>query len=134
MGYTYEWKLVGLKKSHGPNGIESAVVGTNWKVTGIDENGLSGSFNGATPFELSKIDTNNFVDYNNLTEETVLNWVKSVVSGSGYTNYWKHIDEKIKEAIDAQTYAAVTLMEHDLPWSPISGSTEHPPVPTPYTN
>jgi hypothetical protein len=134
MGYTYEWKLTGLKKSHGPNGIESAVVGTSWKVTGINESGLSGSFNGATPFELSKINTNNFIDYDNLTEETVLTWVKSVVSGSGYTNYWKHIDEQIAQAIDAQVYSSVTLMEHDLPWSPISGSTDNPPVPTPYTN
>jgi hypothetical protein len=134
MGYTYEWKLTGLKKSHGPGGIESAVIGTQWKVTGINENGLSGSFNGATPFDLKQIETGSFIPYEQLSEEVVISWIKNVVSGSSYTNYWKHIDEKITEAVDAQIYATVHLMEYDLPWSSTSGSHENPPIPTPYTN
>ena len=38
MGLTYEWKLTGLKKQNGEN-ITEAVVGTQWKLTGTDEDG-----------------------------------------------------------------------------------------------
>ena len=43
MGFTYEWKLTGLKKQNSIN-VEDAVVGTSWKLTGTDEDGNVGTF------------------------------------------------------------------------------------------
>jgi hypothetical protein len=123
MGFTYEWKLTGLKKQNSTN-IEDAVVGTNWKVIGTDEDGNEGSFTGATPFSIEQINTGSFTSYSELTEAQVLNWVKNHVSGSNQsTNYWGHISDVIQREIDSKKWVKVEVSEIDLPWSPTSGST-----------
>ena len=49
MGLIYTWQLKGLKKQQ-TNTLDNAIIGTQWKLTGANEDGISGSFNGATPF------------------------------------------------------------------------------------
>jgi hypothetical protein len=121
MGYTYEWKLVGLRKQN-TDTLNEVVIGTNWKVTATDEDGNVGSFTGATPFSHQDLNGDGFVDYRDLTEELVLGWVKNVVSGSGPQAYWDHINGQIKKEIDAKKYHRVTVADVDLPWAPTSGS------------
>lgn len=121
MGYTYEWKLVGLRKQN-TDTLEDVVVGTNWKVTATDEQGNQGSFVGATPFSPKDLNGDGFVDYRDLTEDLVIGWIKNEVSGSGPKNYWDHISEQIGKEIYAKKYNRVTVMETDLPWAPTSGS------------
>ena len=122
MGYTYEWKLTGLKKQN-TDSLDNVVVNTYWHVNAVDETGCSGSFTGATPLPLSDVDPNNFTNYENLTEEQVLDWVKNIVSGSNRTtNYWGHIQAQIDKYVNAQKYTRVHVMEADLPWAPSSGS------------
>jgi hypothetical protein len=128
MGYTYEWKLVGLKKQNSAN-INDAVVGTNWKVTATDEDGNVGTFTGATPFSIDTISTASFTTYNELTETQVIGWIKNHVSGSNQsTNYWAHINGVIEQEINSKKWVKVEVAEVDLPWSPTSGSVT-PPVP-----
>jgi len=128
MGYTYEWKLVGLKKQNSAN-INDAVVGTNWKVTATDEDGNVGTFTGATPFSIDTVNTASFTTYNELTETQVIGWIKNHVSGSNpSTNYWEHISGVIQKEIDGKKWVKVEVAEVDLPWSPTSGSVT-PPVP-----
>jgi len=123
MGLTYEWKLTGLKKQNSTT-LENAVVGTTWKLIGTDEDGNSGTFSGATPFNIGTIDTASFTTYSELTEEQVLGWIKSIVSGSNpATNYMEHIDSQILKEVNSKKFVAVEVPEVDLPWSPISGST-----------
>ena len=98
MGLTYEWKLTGLRKQNSEN-VNDAVVGTNWKLTGTDEDGNEGTFNGATPFSINEINTASFTEYSSLTEEQVLGWVKNHVSGSTSTNYMEHINGVILKEI-----------------------------------
>mgnify|MGYP000197195192 FL=1 len=99
MGLTYEWKLTGLRKQNSEH-LSDAVVGTNWKLTGTDEDGNVGTFNGATPFNISTVNTASFIEYSSLTEEQVLGWVKNHVSGSGPTNYMDHINGVILKEIN----------------------------------
>jgi hypothetical protein len=128
MGYTYEWKLVGLKKQNSAN-INDAVVGTNWKVTATDEDGNVGTFTGATPFSIDTVNTASFTTYNELTETQVIGWIKNHVSGSNpSTNYWAHISGVIEQEINGKKWVKVEVAEVDLPWSPTSGSVT-PPVP-----
>ena len=123
MGFTYEWKLTGLKKQNSIN-VDDAVVGTSWKLTGTDEDGNVGTFSGATPFSISTINTGSFTPYSELTESQVLNWIKNHVSGSNVsTNYWEHISGVIQKEINDKKWAKVEISETDLPWSPTSGST-----------
>jgi hypothetical protein len=121
MGLTYEWKLTGLNKQNTPT-LNDVIVGTQWKLTGTDEDGNVGTFTGATPFEVQDLNGDGFVDYQDLTEELVLGWVKNHVSGSGPSNYMTHINQQIQKQIDYVKYARLEVAEVDLPWSPTSGS------------
>jgi hypothetical protein len=131
MGYTYEWKLTGIKKQN-TDELSNVVVNTYWNLVGIDENGYSGSFTGATPLSLNAVDPNNFTDYQNLTEDQVIGWVKDIVSGSNRgLNYWDHIQGQIDKQINVNKYQRVMVMEADLPWSPTSGSNSYGVDPQP---
>ena len=121
MGLTYEWKLTGLKKQNTSN-LNDVVVGTNWKLIGTDEDGNQGTFNGATPFEAQDLNGDGFIDYQDLTEELVMGWVKNHVSGSSPSNYMNHINQQIQKQIDYVKYSRLDVSEVDLPWSPTSGS------------
>lgn len=125
MALTYTWELVGLKRQNSEN-FENIVVGTNWKLTGTDEDGNFGIFNGATPFTPQDLNGDGFVDYHDLTEELVLDWVKDVVSGSSPTNYMNHINQQIQKEINNKKYARIDVTAVDLPWAPTSGSSTYP--------
>ena len=114
----YTWKLTGLKRKNADT-IQNIIVQTNWKKIGTDENGNIGSFSGATPFELSTVDPDNFVSYEDLTEEMVLGWIQSVVIGS----YEEHVNEKIAEQIEA-IVSPVVSVTGGFPWEPEDEVTE----------
>ena len=50
MALTYTWKIerIGRKTT---STIENAIVQTHWRLTGTNEDGISGEFVGATPFK-----------------------------------------------------------------------------------
>jgi hypothetical protein len=125
MALTYEWKLTALKKQDTAD-ITDLVVGTQWKLTGTNENGTSGVFSGATPLDIPDADEEGFIPYEELTEEIVLGWIQNVVSGSGPTNYMAHINEQIQKQINQKEYVVKDVSENDLPWSPTSGSSVTP--------
>ena len=125
MGLTYNWTLTSLKKQN-TNELSNVIVGTQWKLVGTDEDGNSGIFNGATPFELRDLNGDGFVDYRDFTEDLVLGWIKNQVSGSTAANYMNHINQQIQRQIDHTKYANMDVNERDLPWSPTSGSSVTP--------
>lgn len=128
MGYTYEWSITGLKKSN-PSGLDvtDAIVGTQWKVVATNEDGVTGEFTGATPFQLTSIQTGSFIPYEELTEDIVLGWIKEHVSGSNpVTNYWSHIQGRIEKQITEKSTTVVELLSHELPWG--TGSAEYGPA------
>lgn len=110
MAITYRWEVTGLKvKDEGAN--KNAVVQTYWKKYGTDESGNEGVFVGATPFTSANVPSGQFVPFDQLTEEMVINWIKSVVVG----DYEAHVNGKILDQID-QKVNVVTEMS--LPWAP----------------
>jgi len=111
MSITYHWKITGLIKTN-TDGLQDVVVGTRWEKTGVDDLGNSGTFSGATPFDAAQIDPSNFISYNSLNEEIVLDWIKSVVVGE----YEKHVNEQIQKQIDSKKI--VTVETKDFPWIP----------------
>ena len=101
MGLTYEWKLTGLKKQN-TSTLNDVIVGTQWKLTGTDEDGNQGTFTGATPFEIQDLNGDGFIDYRDLNEELVVGWIQNSVSGSNIgTNYMNHINQQIQKQIDS---------------------------------
>lgn len=118
-GLTYEWKLTGLRKVD-TGGLDGIVIGTNWKLTATDVDGFKGEFTGATPFKVETLDTASFTPFAELTEDTVLNWIKGEVAN--HPSYWEHINTQILKSVRDTKSPVETIMENDLPWSPISGS------------
>jgi len=123
MAITYTWEVSSLKVKDVSDARPNAVVQTYWKKIGTDENGNSGTFSGATPFTLDPNDDSGpFIAFEDLTEEDVLNWIKTVVVG----NYEQHVNEKIQEQID-QKISPVS--EKTLPWAPEPAANSAPEAP-----
>ena len=116
MAFTYTWAVTSLKVKDEINAegetLTNAVVQTYWKVKGTDENGNTGEFSGATPFSAKTVAAGSFVPFAELTEETVLGWIKAVVDNDQV--YKKHIDEQMQKMIDQHT--VVEKSGSDLPW------------------
>lgn len=106
----YTWKLKSLKKKDTQE-LTNIIVQTYWEKIGTNENGDIGIFSGATPFELSTVDPDNFVKYEDLTEEMILNWIQSVVVGS----YEEHVNEQITKQIE-EKINPITEVTQDFPW------------------
>ena len=130
MAYTYTWKLKSLKKQN-TELFENAIVGTQWRVTATAEDGTEGSFDGATPYTVVDANADGFIDYQDLSEDTVLGWIKNTVSGSSSTKYMAHINGVILKEINSNKFAKLEVTEADLPWSPTSGSRIAPEVSDP---
>lgn len=114
MAITYTWKVTGVKTKNQVNEegetLQDAVVQTYWQKTGTDENGNDGSFSGATPFTAANVSQGSFVPFASLTEEIVLGWIQSVVSG----DYEEHVNGKIAKQIDEKVNE---VSESSLPWA-----------------
>ena len=104
--------------------MPNAVVQTNWQKIGTDENGNQGIFSGATPFTQDPTDESGpFIAFEELTEEDVINWIKTVVVGQ----YEQHVNEQIQRQISEKLNPT---SEPPLPWaSPIN-----PPEPVESNN
>lgn len=112
----YTWKIKSLKKQDDPSTeLNDIIVQTYWECTGTDEEGHSGTFNGATPFEPDQIDPEEFTAYEDLTEAQVIGWIQDVVNGN--PGYKTHIDEQIQKQIDAIVKPVVEVDANGLPWS-----------------
>lgn len=109
MSITYKWRVTGLKVKD-ENDNADAVVQVYWEKKGIDENGLSASFNGVTPFTSTTMpEGSKFIPFEELTEEIVLEWVQAVTVGSYETHINSYIENQIDKIINPISRAT-------LPW------------------
>lgn len=120
MSMNYTWKITGLKRLNSPN-IKNIVVQTYWKKIGTDSDGNIGEFSGATPFESSSVNVDEFIEYEDLTEEMVLEWIKGIVVGS----YEEHVNQQIQKQIDQKINPLIET-NNEFPWG-----TLQPEPPTP---
>ena len=118
MTMTYTWKVTNMKVRDEVNAngdtLPKAVCQTYWDKTGVDANGNEGKFSGATPFSAANVPAGQFVAFDQLTEEVVLEWIKAVVVGG----YEEHVNGMIAKQI-----ADKAVTEATMPWAP------PPPVP-----
>jgi hypothetical protein len=107
------WEVTGLKTKNEVNGdgvvLPNAVCQTYWKASYTDADGNEGSFSGATPFSAANLSEEQFAQFDTLTEETVLDWIKGIVVGS----YFDHVVERIQRQIDE-----LAIEEPAMPWAP----------------
>ncbi len=116
MAFTYQWGIKSLKKQDDPSAqLNDIIVQTYWDCTGFDEDGNSGTFHGATPFQPDQIDPENFTAYEDLTEAQVIGWIQDVVNNN--EGYKIHIDEQIQKQIDASINPVVEVSGDSFPWT-----------------
>lgn len=112
--FTYQWKLKSIKKQDNPSiQLNDIIIQTHWELTGTDEDGNSGTFTGATPFDPQQIDPDNYTEYADLTEVQVLGWIQDVVNNN--LGYKEHINAQIQKQIDQKTRPVVEVSE-EFPW------------------
>jgi hypothetical protein len=108
----YTWKITGLKTKDVDVSHPSTVFQTYWQKIGKDENGNEGTFSGATPFTVDPSDDSGpFKPFNELTEDDIIAWIKTVVVGG----YEEHVNGKIAEQIEQKI---TPVADAKLPWAP----------------
>jgi hypothetical protein len=121
MAITYTWKVKNIRTATEGSNVD-AIVNTYWELTGTDEDGNTGTFQGATPFTSANVPEGEFIPLAELTEETVLGWIRPVVTGE----YDSHVKRQIQKAIDqAKGQRAYKAM----PWAPEVAVPPTPNVP-----
>ena len=92
------------------DGEQNYVVIANYEVVGIDGQYTS-SINDSARFSTENVD--NFTPYDELTNDIVVSWIKSVLGPDTVANY----EESIQGQIDAQINPPVTPQNTPLPWN-----------------
>jgi hypothetical protein len=101
MAITYTWAITEMQvRNETIEGTtyDNTVVQTFWEKTGTDENGNTGMFAGATPFQY------------NPESSTFMGWIQAVVG-----SYEEHVNEQIQQEIDEKVNP---IIDPGLPWAP----------------
>ena len=108
MAITYTWKINSVKvRNEGSN--TDAVVQVYWKKIGTDEQGNFGEVNDMTMFTSVDVPEGEFIPFDQLTEATVLGWIRSKLGSTSE----KHMDDQIQIRIDEM---ANPITDKPLPW------------------
>jgi len=108
----YTWKLLSLKKTD-TSDLNNVVVQTIWQKIGTDDNGNTGTFLGSSEFNLNTIDPDNFVSYEDLTEEIIFEWIQSTFSDA----FEEHMEKIISDEIKSKLFPVVQIT-NGFPWDP----------------
>jgi hypothetical protein len=106
---TYNWTAKQLL-TETIDGEQNYVVIANYEVVGVD-GVYTSSLSDSVSFSTSNVD--NFTPYEDLTNEIVVGWIKSVLGPDTVANY----EESIQGQIDAQINPPVTPQNTPLPWN-----------------
>lgn len=82
MSITYTWKITEVERLLQHESLSDVVVAAHWRLEASDENNNYASHWGIQQLDLSRMDPNNFVSFNNITKEQVIQWVINDLNGS----------------------------------------------------
>jgi hypothetical protein len=105
MSVQYKWEIISLKTIPNLNGLINLVKEVNWKFQAVEVPHLAEIFRTT---QLSDPDTNSYIQYDSLTDETVIDWVKNSVDEDELKNQLNGILENSKQNV---------LVEKAVPWN-----------------
>ena len=124
--YTWAWEITQIRKRDQVNSegatLSGAVVQTYWKLTGTTAGGEVGTFSGATPLDATMTPAGSFTAFEDLTEDTVLGWIKPMVLND--QGYCDHIVGRVQGEIEEEQTADAAM-----PWGDGSDVTPVPEAP-----
>jgi len=106
----YNWRIKEIIKKDFED-KKDVIFKIFWEKIGTDEEGNVGKVQGSILFNIEKVDYNGFIEYENLTEELVLNWILLTISES----YDKRLNKKILNRIEQTKNPSTKVSE--FPWS-----------------
>lgn len=110
MEIVYEWRVLGLKtKTEGNN--SNSVVRVRWVKTGYNTEGNEYGYEGSTVF--SSVNTENFINLEDLTEAQVLTWVQAAIADTDQEDF---ADDYIQRELAAMSNPYTLLSHEELPW------------------
>ena len=104
MSITYTWKITGIERYATHESLSNVVVAVHWRLEASDANNNYGCHWGVQQLDLSRMDAENFVSFESLTEEQVIQWAINDINGSAAMS-----DEQIENGI-----VFTDLLEEDL--------------------
>jgi len=111
MDYTYS--ILGLKKKT-IGAYSDVICGIIWRKIGTAEDGYQGKCDTYDDLGIDETNINlfvgsDFVGYSELTEETIINWIKT-------GRLQEDVDLKIREDIESQFRQGSEVANGSLPW------------------
>lgn len=109
MSTTYTWEVTNLESFETINELTNVVSVIHWTLQaddGVNSTAINGTVNLDAP------EANTFVNYNDLTQEQVIGWVKTKLGTTLETGYYQYLDEKLLEL------AKPVVITTPLPWVP----------------
>lgn len=119
MSITYNWNILSLSvRDEGPE-HPNAVVIVKWRKTGTDVDGNQANFDGSTPFSAVNIPFEDYIPFNQLTEDIVIGWIRNKIEAKVTTgNYTFCEDDRINQYIEKQiSLLKDPIRTEPLPWA-----------------
>jgi uncharacterized UPF0160 family protein len=106
--YTYFWHILSITKKSfaGKSDVICKIV---WKMIGIDPNDVTGEFKTSIELPLPDSFDENFIDYNSLTQNNLVDWITQIVDIEDVYNY---INSEIEKNKDEPTI----VLNGNYPW------------------
>ena len=117
MANTYRVRLISLKKENLEN-LQNAIVEVNWTIVAEDDDSNSAAYDNKTTFDLNSVDSQNFILYEDLTEEAVVNWVKDVIGFETDNAHWLSIKNMVDTELERRYNQKRMVYSHQFPWAP----------------
>ncbi len=107
----YQWKIKKLVKKDFDS-FSDVVVKIYWEKIGTDENNNSASYRNTTTFDLSLVDFDKLINYQDLKEDIVVGWIQDSLTKVQHDRINKRIEERLKKL--SGSYSTVSSKE--FPW------------------
>ncbi len=105
------WEIVGIEAAPQINGFTNVVKTVGWRLIGT-EDGHTTAIQGSINLEFNPANSEQFVPYENLTPEIVVNWIKSSLGEAQVTVYENLLQEQLN------MLKAPQKVSLPLPWLP----------------
>lgn len=112
---TYTWSIAALDCSNTDAAFPAKVITAHWRLDGKFLDFTAGSY-GTVSF--GEPDPDGFVDYDQLSEDMVLGWVKAELGDEQVADLQANVEKQLADLI------APPVESKPLPWAPVADEPE----------
>lgn len=109
MALIYTLKVTALQKRIS----DGAILKVSWTKTATNQDNVSVEFNAWTDFASVTAIDNEFIQFSQLTEETILNWIKA-------SPVYEDCNSVLEQRIIQAANPVEVLGDNQFPWTPVA--------------